>query len=434
MLSTFTLSNGIRVVTYTMSSLRSVHLQLSVKGGSLVENSKNNGVAHYMEHMLVQGIPSLPNVLQMSTFIEGIAGKYNAYTSQLAVSYSMTVPFSATEDAIKIASEVFFEPLFPEESLEKERRAVINEIKQDMDSRWFKFNEFFKDIRFTKKSSLKRKISGTIDIVEKLTKEDLLSYWHEYFSPSNTYLFLIGNLNQAEIGNQLEMHFGKHQSVHKFSGYPKMSNSNDLGKRRVAIRNDPELQVNYLDLVFPSLSLKDDLLLRVKQNIALIILGRLRTSRLFQLLRYEKGLVYNVSANHSLWPDTGYAFITSEVASEHLTEVIELSTRELTSFREKGPLEDELTFTKNYLANSWLMAFDNPSSIAEWISDDFLWKEKILLPEDYIKLLADISVKDLVEVMQNHWDMKKLQLIIQGPIENTPKNIKKFNSLISQLR
>jgi predicted Zn-dependent peptidase len=79
---------------------------------------------------------------------------------------------------------------------------VINEIKQDMDSRWFKFNEFFKDIRFTKKSSLKRKISGTIDIVEKLTKEDLLSYWHEYFSPSNTYLFLIGNLNQAEIGNQ----------------------------------------------------------------------------------------------------------------------------------------------------------------------------------------------------------------------------------------
>ena len=200
MLSTFTLSNGIRVVTYTMSSLRSVHLQLSVKGGSLVENSKNNGVAHYMEHMLVQGIPSLPNVLQMSTFIEGLAGKYNAYTSQLAVSYSMTVPFSATEDAIKIASEVFFEPLFPEESLEKERRAVINEIKQDMDSRWFKFNEFFKDIRFTKKSSLKRKISGTIDIVEKLTKEDLLSYWHEYFSPSNTYLFLIGNLNQAEKG------------------------------------------------------------------------------------------------------------------------------------------------------------------------------------------------------------------------------------------
>src|SRR3989344_1979460 len=115
MLNTFTLSNGIRVVTYTMSSLRSVHMQISVKGGSLVENDSNNGVAHFMEHMLVQGIPSFPDAENLSVYIESLAGKYNAYTSQLAVSFNITVPFLHTKDAVRIASEVFFEPLFPQD-------------------------------------------------------------------------------------------------------------------------------------------------------------------------------------------------------------------------------------------------------------------------------------------------------------------------------
>jgi predicted Zn-dependent peptidase len=197
---------------------------------------------------------------------------------------------------------------------------------------------------------------------------------------------------------------------------------NDFSGRDIAIRHDTQLQVNYIDLVFPSLSLKDDMLLRIQQNIALIILGRLRTSRLFQLLRYEKGLVYSISASDSQWPGLGYAYITSEVSSEHIDEVIKLIVKELAVFIKDGPTEKELEFTKHYLSNSWLMAFDNPGSIADWISEDFLWKDKILLPEDYIEIVKKITVKDLVTVMQK-WDMSKLQLIIQGPIENSEKKL-----------
>lgn len=433
MLNTFTLSNGIKVVTYTMSSLRSVHLQISVKGGSIVENDKNNGVAHFMEHMLVAGIPSFPNAQLLSTYIEGLAGKYNAYTSQMAVSFGMSVPFSYTLDAIRIASEVYFEPLFPADAMEKERRAVLNEIKQDMDSRWFKFQEFFKQTRFTSKSPLQRRIGGTIDVVSELNREDLLAYWNKYFVPKNTYIFLIGNLSEVNIQTLLNDSFGKYTSSKPFPGFPKMS-THDLSKRSVAIRTDRQLQVNYVDFAFPSLTLENSILLRIKQNIALIILGRLRTSRLFQLLRYQKGLVYGISANDSQYPRVGYAHISSEVSTEHLSEVMELIIREFASFRDKGPLEKELDFTKNYLSNSWLMAFDNPNSISDWISDDLLWKEKILLPEDYIKMLKNITVKDLIDIMQNYWDMEKLQLIIQGPVEESKKNTDKFTKMLEELK
>lgn len=433
MLETFTLSNGIHVVTYSLAALRSVHLQISVKGGSLVESFEKNGIAHFMEHMLVQGSPSFPNAQDLSLYIEGLAGKYNAYTSQLSVSFAITVPFSHTNDAVRIASEVFFEPLFPEDAIEKERRAVINEIKQDIDSRWFKFQEFFKQIRFTKDSHLQKRIGGTSDTVEKLTRQDLVEYWKKYFFPKNTYLFLIGNINKNTLLPLLEEYFGKHKSNEDFSGFPKLG-MEDIMNRTVAIRSDKDLQVNYIDLIFPSLSLHDDVSLRIKQNTALIILSRLRTSRLFQLLRYKRGLVYSVSASDTQWPGVGYVYVNSEVSTEHVEEVVDLMVKEISSFREHGPLEEELAFTKNYLSNSWLMSFDDPTSITEWISEDFLWKDEILLPEDNIKILETIKVKDLVDVMQKYWDMSKLQLIIQGPILDTKENKEKFKQLLEPLK
>ncbi len=433
MLHTFRLSNGLHVVLYSMTSLRSLHLRLSTKGGALVEAAEKNGVAHFMEHMVVQGIPSFPNVQALSAFAEGLAGNYNAYTSQLTVSFAMTVPFLHAKDAFRVASEVFFAPLFPEEAIEKERRAVLNEIKQDRDSRWYKFQEFFRDTRFAEQSVLKIRTGGTPELVQKLQRQDFIDYWKKNFHPASAYLFLIGNLSEKEAVPMLEQYFGIYEKGQPFTGYPTIS-KDDFAPRKVAFRHDKDLQVNYVDFTFPSLSLDDDYLTRVKQNIALIILGRLRTSRLFQLLRYEKGLVYGVSATDAQWPGIGYVNISSEVATEHVEEVVSLIVRELHTFRQNGPMESELSFTKNYLANSWLMAFDNPSSIAEWISSEFLWKDKIRLPEEYISLLDAITVKDLIQVMHDHWDMQKLQLTIQGPIEDTPEAEKKYTDLISDLK
>lgn len=433
MLQTFTLSNGLQVVLYTMDSLRSLHLRLSVKGGSLVEGKEKNGVAHFMEHMLVQGIPSFPNVHLLSSFAEGLAGNYNAYTSQLTVSFTMTVPFPHAREAIRVASEVFFAPLFPEDVIEKERRAVLNEIKQDRDSRWYKFQEFYRNTRYVSDSPLKIRTAGTPEIVQSLKRSDFIEYWEKYFHPRNAYLFLIGNLSKQNARAMLEEFFGKYRSTKAFPGYPQIDRSH-LAGRDVSLRHDKELQVNYVDFTFPSLSLHDDILPRVTQNIALIILGRLRTSRLFQLLRYQKGLVYGVSATDAQWPGLGYVNISSEVSSEHVEEVVELIAEELGKFREHGPLQKELDFTKNYLANSWLMAFDNPSSIADWISGEFLWKDKIRLPEDYIALLEKITVKDLLTVMEEQWDMQKLQLTIQGPLENTKEAKETYTKKVSDLQ
>lgn len=431
MLKTFTLKNGIKVATYNMPSLKSVHIRENIKGGSIMENESNNGVAHFMEHMIVQGVPSFPTGEGLSEFIESMAGSYNATTEKLQINFNITTPFSKIEDALRIASEVFFAPLFTKESLENERRAVLNEIGQRMDAHWYKLNNFFRNFRF-KKGPLILDDGGSIDVVNKLTRDDLILFWQKYFLPKNSYLTITGNISDVKLEKLLEKYFGKYKSAEDFPGFPKITNR-DFSKRGVAIRKDKTSSVCYMDLTFPSIGLAASLKMRVKQNLLLTILGGLRNSRLFKLLRYQKGLVYNANSGQNTLPKVGMVYISSEAVPEHLTEVVTLVANELAAFIKNGPTDGEVNMAKNYLVNSWLMTFDHPSSVAGWIENDLLWEDRVGLPEDYAKLIAETKAEELIELMTKCWNFDKLNLCIQGPVQNPKDEKDKFSEILKIL-
>jgi predicted Zn-dependent peptidase len=432
MLDTFVLSNGIKVATYNLPSLKSFYMRILNKGGSIVENKTNNGVAHFMEHLLVQGIPTLPTVEEFSGYIESLAGTYSAHTSRLMVGFDINVPAIHQEDAIKISSEVFFAPLFVEGAIEKERQAILEELATGMDSHWFKISEFFRQNRFTKDHPLTLDTGGTMSVVKKLTRQQMIDYWKKYFQPDNTYIVVSGNFEPAKLKELLEKYFSQYTDIHDGQVYPTMSN-NDFSKRQVVVRSDAGLSVNYIDLSFPSLPLESEWHLRMMQNLAFVILGGIRNSRLFKLLRYQKGLVYDVSAGATVLPGIGYGYLNSEVSNAHLDQVIELMCKELVSFVKNGPTQQELDFVKNYLSNQWLMAFDHPSSIAGWIENGLLWHKKIMLPEEYIEVIKDVSVKDIVELISTYWDFSKMNLTIQGPLKTTKEHITKLEDLMCDL-
>lgn len=433
MLKTFKLANGLQIASYNLPDLKSVHLRICAKGGAVVEDKEISGIAHFMEHLLVQGIPSLPNVEDFSGFIESMAGSYGAHTERLLVCFNITLPAVYLEDAVKIASEVFFEPLFMETAIEKERGAIKEEITQKMDSHWYKISEFYRQIRFDAGNPLVLDVGGRLEVVAKLKRQDLVKFWQKYFLPHNTHIVVSGKFVDASLRKLLERYFLKYQSPKSFPGFPKISNQ-DLSSRQVAIRSDSKLKVNYIDLTFPSLSLDEDLKTRIKQNLALVILGGLRNSRLFKLLRYQKGLVYNVDAGSNVLPGLGYVYISSEVSSENLEEVVSLIVLELAAFIKNGPTQEELRFVKNYLSNQWLMTFDHPSAISGWIENDLVWNDQVRLPEDYIKMIENITVEDVKAVMDKYWSFGKLNLTIQGPIEASKENIAKFEDLVAELK
>ncbi|MBI4028863.1 MAG: insulinase family protein [Candidatus Blackburnbacteria bacterium] len=431
MLNAFSLGNDIRVATYQMRSLRSIHLRIDVKGGSVLEYNGKIGLAHFLEHMLIQGIPSLPNAEAMSEYIERLAGSYNASTGEFSINFFITVPKTHLEDAVKIASEVFFEPLFPEVAIEKERRAILEEIRQRMDSPEYKIGKFVRETRFIKGCPLLNPVAGTVADVEKITKADLVAFWEKLFVPKNTYISITGSFEEDELNRYLKQYLGEYHNS-TFAKIPNFNQKNLSGKK-VGIRFDSNLKSNYIDLSFPSLSLENSLALRLRQNIILAILVNLSRSRMFRLLRYQRGLVYGVNAGSLIADGLGYTAIASEASRENLEEVVMLIVQELATFIKNGPTEEELAVTKEFLSNQWLMSFDHPSSIANWIEGDLLWEDKIHLPEEMIELIQNTTSENLIDLMQKHWDFKKVNLVIQGGIKNTPENTKKYSGILAKL-
>ncbi len=433
MLQTFTLKNGLKVATYSIPQMKSAFLGISVKAGSIFDTDKTAGTAHFMEHILVEGTPSFPDVESLSTFIESLAGAYNAYTYSQHIKFSINAPASRLEDLLKISSEVFFEPLFTEASIEKERGAILEEIYQRQDATWYKNSRFFSQIRFKKGHPLLLDGGGMIETVQKLQKTDLTNYYRKFFHPKNTYLVLVGGFSNPNAKKLIENQFEKYSSKDVFPGFPELTNE-DMTKRTTAIRNDPTLKTCYVDLSFPSVSDQISWQKQLPQTLIRNILGRLRVSRLFSLLRQKLGLVYDVSFGSSTFSDFGFCYVSTQTAPEKLEQVIHIIAKELKSFITYGPTEDEINFAKNYMVNSTLMQFDHPSAIGGWIEGDLLWEDRIYMPEEYIKVIEKVTKKDIMDFMQKYWDFAKLNLVIQGPVPNTKSNITKFSKLIKELR
>lgn len=433
MLQTFTLKNGLKVATYSIPEMKSVFLAQSVKAGSFFDTPETSGVAHFMEHLLVQGIPTFPTVEGFANFLESLAGSYNATTYSQSIRFNISAPARHLEDLLQISSEVFYEPLFAADSVDKERQAVMEEIRQRQDSLWYKNAKFFNTHRFKGTHPLKLDGGGSIESVQKLQKEDLVEYWSKFFHPANTYLVLVGGFKNDQAKKKIEEIYEKYAAGKKFTGFPKLTNDN-FSPRGVFIRHDKDLQTCYVDLTFPSITETSPLKDKVAMSVIRAIFGGLRSSRLFRLLRQQRGLVYDVSFGSVSYNSFGYSYVSFQAIPEKLEEVISLIVKELKAFYMNGSIQEELNLVKSYLTDRTLMQFDHPGAIADWIEGDLLWEDKISLTDEYVEIIKTVDENLIKAVMQKYWDFGKLNLTIQGAVEDSENNIKRFKGLIEELK
>lgn len=432
MLKSFKLKNGLKVATYHMPSLKSVFLSEAVRGGSIFDTPKTSGLAHFMEHILVEGTPTFPNSEIFHEYVESLAGTFNAATYPEMIKFYINGPANHTEDMIKISSEVFFEPLFPESGIEKERGAIHEEIRQRKDGDWYKKAEFFKVTRYEKGHPLLLDGGGSEGSINDLQRKDLVDFHGKLFSPKNTSLVVVGGFDPLKIKGLLEQYFERFPTGVSFPGFPKLSN-NDLSLRKVAVRYDKNLNTCDIDFSWPTISDVAPIEEQIAQSVARNILGRLRTSRLYRLLRLQRGLVYGVDTGAVMYQQFGFQFISTKTAMTQIFEVVELITAELFSFITSGPTEEELEHAKNFSVNQVLMQFDHPSNIAGWIEGDLIWKDKIYMPEEYAKMIERVGKKEIMDFMKKHWDFKKLNLVVQGPIKSTKGNVAKLEKILEVL-
>lgn len=347
MVNIHTLPNGLKVVLEKIDHVRSASIGLFIKAGSMLESKKENGYSHFLEHMAFKGTEHR-TVKEFAKAMDAIGGQMNASTSKANTVYYARVLDSEMEQAIELLADMTLHPLLDEEELEKEKGVVLEEIAMA--------NDVPEDVLFDAlnralygSGTLSRTILGEARLIERLTKADVLRYREKYYSPHNALLSITGNFDQDAVLTWVETYFGVWQGSNQ-SKYPinHVNQTPDL----VAI----EKPIEQAHLLFGWQGVEETHRDLYAVSLLSSILGEGMSSRLFQTIREERGLVYTVSTMHNAYPRCGdfniYAASTPQKAVRVVPSVFEVVERLLSDGIEPWELEQAKVLLKTSLVLS----------------------------------------------------------------------------------
>ena len=180
-------------------------IQFWVNTGSRNESSENNGISHFLEHLLFKGSKKYPSARQISELIEGQGGYLNAGTSYDVTYYHATLPGEHVMTALDVLADLTLNPTFTPADVETERRVVIEELRRSLDRPTTIFYEnhqkhIFKDHPYG------RTILGPLKNLKTMSHADLMNYFNAYYRPNNLTLVIAGDFNRAEVLNFIKNH------------------------------------------------------------------------------------------------------------------------------------------------------------------------------------------------------------------------------------
>jgi len=400
------LNNGLRIVTEADPHFHSVAVGVWLNAGSRDEAREENGLSHFLEHLAFKGTPTR-SALDIAREIDQLGGTLNAFTSKENTCFHGKVLAENLPRVVDLLGDLVLNPLYQPDDLEKERQVILEEIcAQDdnpEDSVQVQFARgFWGDAPFG------RPILGEEDRISRVSREQLLNYRHRVYRPEKTVIAAAGRVNHREL---LDLITSRFRDFHNGSPH----------RPRVPVAVHPGIYLSTRDLeqVHVCLGTKgpaagdQD---RYTATLLQLILGGNMSSRLFQVVREELGLAYNIYAFMSFFSDTGLLGVSAGVSPKNLEKLLDATYRELRKMRAEAVSEEELQAAKEYLRGSiYLHAEDCDHRMMRLAKNEILFGHYIPLEEIISGLLAVNAgqIQDLaLDMLQpEHW-----ALALLGPV------------------
>jgi predicted Zn-dependent peptidase len=345
------LSNGLRVLVEKMPTLRSVSFGIWVKIGSRNESTVQNGISHFIEHMLFKGTDKY-TAKDIAEVFDGIGGNVNAFTTKEYTCYYAKVLDEHLPIAIDVLADMFFHSQFDVQELDKERNVILEEISMYDDTPDDLVHDLLAKASYGE-HSLGYTILGTEDNLNALASEDLRQYMKEHYNIQNTVISVAGNVDDR-ILELIEQHFGQFANNGVSSEYTEPPFSGE------AVYQTKQTEQNHICLSLPGCSILDE---RIYGMILLNnTIGGGMSSRLFQEIREKRGLAYSVYSYHSSYMDSGLFTLYTGTAPKQTEEVLKVSLDIIGEIIAKGMTESELRKGKEQLKGSLILSLESTSS------------------------------------------------------------------------
>jgi predicted Zn-dependent peptidase len=203
----YSLPCGMRIILLEKHANPMTACMVYVNAGSKYETDSNNGVTHFLEHLLFDGTKTKSRT-DITEGIKSKGGYINAFTQKELTCYMVLMPKEFIEDGLDVQSDMLFNSIFPDTELAKERNIVIEEIKKDEDNVDYQVEKFF-DAEAYKGTSYARPVLGNENTISSLSKEEIIKYYNTYYELSNMIALVIGDFQTGEMKKLLEKYFGR---------------------------------------------------------------------------------------------------------------------------------------------------------------------------------------------------------------------------------
>ncbi|MCY4153186.1 MAG: pitrilysin family protein [Aestuariivita sp.] len=402
------LSNGLRVVSEHMPSLKSTALGIWVTAGGRHERPEQNGIAHFLEHMAFKGTKSR-SAFQIAKAIEDVGGYINAYTSREVTAFFARVLEDDVQLAIDVLADILLNPIFDPKEIEVERGVILQEIGQALDTPDDVIFDWLQERSFSDQP-MGRTILGRAEQVQAFTRNDLTNFVYEHYAPSQMIIAAAGSLDHAGILEMAEQLFGKLPARNRSVVEPATFTGGEA-------RQEKDLEQAHFALAFESPGIRDDDLYRAQ--IYTTALGGGMSSRLFQEVRERRGLCYSIFAQSGAYIDTGTTTIYAGTSAEQVHELAQIVINELK--RAASDLsDDEVSRARNQLKAGTLIALESPSARAERLARLVHVWDRVPSLDETIAQIDAVTTDDVRAHAAQLAHSEKMALALYGPIKTAP--------------
>ena len=404
-----TLPNGVRVITEAMPHVRSVSVGVWIGTGSRHESSEQNGVSHFIEHMLFKGTEKR-SAEDIARSVDSIGGNLDAFTAKELVCFNTKVLDEHLSLAWDVLADLVLNPLFLAEDIEKEKGVILEEIKMEADSPDYLVHEIF-SANFWKDHPLGKPILGTRETVKRFDRLMVQDYYGGVYAAANLIVTAAGNLTHDRMVALTREHF---ESLPP--GPPPKAEHVPSTHARIALRNKKALEQVHLCLGVPSYPLPHEE--RFACYVLNTLLGGGMSSRLFQNIRERQGLAYAVFSELNPYRDTGCLSIYAGTSIESARKVVASILDEFRQLKQERVGEEELRRAKDHLKGSLMLSLESTASRMSNLARQEMYFAKFFTLDELVESIESVTADDVQRIAQTFFDSKQIALTVLGNLEN----------------
>lgn len=406
-----TLKNGLRVILAPMADTQTATVLVMTGVGSRFESRKENGLAHFLEHMFFKGTKKRPTAFDISQELDGLGAEYNAFTGEEYTGYYAKVAAKHWGKALDVISDLFLNAKLEQEEIDRERGAILQEINMYEDMPMRRVHEYFKTLLYGD-TPLGWDIAGPKTNIKAFQRKDFVKFLNRGYVGENIVVGVAGNIHPQTVKKEVTKIFSGVTKGRK----AKAQKARDTQKApQMVVR---EKKTDQTQFVVGCRAYHRTHKNRAAASVLAAILGGGMSSRMFIEVRERRGLAYRVGTSTETFTDAGYLETHCGVEHENLEKALQVVMGEYKKIRETEVSKDELKKAKEGIKGRLAMGLEGSDEVVEFLVGQEVLTGAVKSIKERMKEIDAVTAADVLRVAKDIFQNHKLNLAVITPKAN----------------